>query len=106
MQLELLSCTTAQLSATPPTGDLLKRGPSAAHHISNGQFGGDFNMALDPLLDTSTGTSSLSFSALRQVKLAFFSPPHSRYSRLDYQNYPPDRFDLPPGHNYSEYVTL
>lgn len=62
-------------------------------------------MALDPLLDTSTGTSSLPFSALRQVKLAvasltlhdtwrtlnprgrdytFFSSPHNRYSRLDY----------------------
>lgn len=29
----------------------------------------DFNMALDPLLDTSTGTSSFPYSALRQVKL-------------------------------------
>lgn len=68
-------------------------------------LGGDFNMALDPLLDTSTGTSSFPFSALRQVKLqlallmlhdtwrtlnprerdyTFFSSPHNRYSRLDY----------------------
>lgn len=62
-------------------------------------------MALDLLLDTSTGTSSFRFPALRQVKLhlaslmihdtwrtlnplekdyTFFSSPHNRYSRLDY----------------------
>lgn len=68
-------------------------------------LGGDFNLPLDPLLDTSNGASSLPFSALRQVKLhltsltlhdtwhtinprekdyTFFSPPHNQYSRLDY----------------------
>lgn len=62
-------------------------------------------MALDPFLDTSTGTSSFPFSALCQVKLqlasltlhdtwrtlnpqekdyTFFPSPHNRYSRLDY----------------------
>lgn len=36
-------------------------------------LGGDFNITLDPLLDTSTGTSSLPFLALRQVKLQLAS---------------------------------
>lgn len=62
-------------------------------------------MPLDPLLDTSTRTSSLPFSDLRQIKLqlafltlhdtwitlyprdrdyTFFSPPHNRYVKIDY----------------------
>lgn len=66
-------------------------------------LGGD--IPLDPLLDTSTGTSSLPYRALGQIKLSiqnlllhdtwrmlrpqekdftFFSAPHNRYSRLDY----------------------
>lgn len=68
-------------------------------------LGGDLNVPLDPLVDTSTGTSSLPFSALQQIKTqlaslslhdtwrtlnpkerdyTFFSSPHNRYSRLDY----------------------
>lgn len=66
---------------------------------------GDFIVALDPLLDTSTDTSSFPYSGLCQVKLhlasltlhdtwctlnprekdyTFYSVPHNRYSRLDY----------------------
>lgn len=68
-------------------------------------MGGDFNVPLNPLLDTSTSTSSIPFKALRQIKIqlhdlllhdtwrtlhpnmkdfTFFSPPHNRYSRIDY----------------------
>lgn len=67
--------------------------------------GGDFNIPLDPLMDTSTGTSHLPYRALRQIRLSlqnlllrdawctlypkekdytFFSAPRNRYSRLDY----------------------
>lgn len=68
-------------------------------------WGGDLNVALDPLLDTSTGSSHLSYVALHRIKKAlmavhlvhtwriahrdarnytFFSPPHNSYLRLDY----------------------
>lgn len=68
-------------------------------------LGGDLNVPLCPLLDTSTGTSSLPYRALHQLKLSiqslllhdtwrtlrpqekdftFFSIPHKKYSRLDY----------------------
>lgn len=68
-------------------------------------LGGDFNIPLDPLVDTSNGASSLPFSALCQIKLQlviltlhdmwqtlyhqdrdyiFFSSSHNRYSRLGY----------------------
>lgn len=36
-------------------------------------LGGDFNMALDPILDTSTGTSSLPFASLKGAKLELAS---------------------------------
>lgn len=68
-------------------------------------LGGDFNVTLQPILDSSSGSSTLPYRALRQVKMqlqelllhdtwrtlhpngkdySFFSAPHSRYSRLDY----------------------
>lgn len=66
---------------------------------------GDFNVTLNPLEDTLTGSSTIPFQALKQIKLqlhdlllhdtwrtlnpntkdyTFFSPPHNRYSRIDY----------------------
>lgn len=68
-------------------------------------LGGDFNVPLNPLLDSSMGTSTLTYKALRQIKLqfqsstlhdawctlfpsdkdyAFFLAPHQKYSRIDY----------------------
>ena len=68
-------------------------------------LGGDFNLAINPIVDTSTGASSMPYKALKQVKkqlqdlslhdtwrllnpsgrdYSFFSTPHNRYSRLDY----------------------
>lgn len=68
-------------------------------------LGGDFNVPLNPLLDSSTGTSALPYKALRQIKLqlqsltlhdawrtlapsvkdyTFYSAPHQKYSRIDY----------------------
>lgn len=68
-------------------------------------LGGDFNVPLNPLLDSSTGTSTLTYKALRQINLqlqsltlhdtwrtlfpsdkeyTFFSAPHQKYSRIDY----------------------
>lgn len=68
-------------------------------------LGGDFNVPMNPILDTSRGTSTLPYRALRQIKLqlqhlqlhdtwrtlfpndkdyTFFSPPHQKYSRIDY----------------------
>lgn len=68
-------------------------------------LGGDFNVPLNPNLDTSSGTSMLSYRALRQIKLelqglalhdtwrtmfpsmkdyTFYSIPFQKYSRLDY----------------------
>lgn len=68
-------------------------------------LGGDFNVPLDPLIDTSTGTSHLPYSALQQIKLflqelslhdiwrtlhphdkdyTYFSAPHNKYWWLDY----------------------
>lgn len=67
--------------------------------------GGDFNVPLTPIQDTSSGASKLPFSALRAIKqcfqeltlhdawrtlnpstkdYTFFSNPHGSYSRLDY----------------------
>lgn len=67
--------------------------------------GGDFNLALNPLLDTSSGSSKISYKALRVIKkslhklslhdawrtlhpnskdFTFYSAPHNTYSRLDY----------------------
>lgn len=82
---------TLQLLTTFSTGSLI--------------VGGDFNVPLDPSLDTSNGTSSSTNRALRAIKtqfrelllhdawrtlhptdkdFTFFSPPHSKYSRIDY----------------------
>lgn len=68
-------------------------------------LGGDFNVFLNPLLDTSTGTSTMPYKALRAIKkklqelslhdawrtlypdtkdYTFYSTPHNRHSRLDY----------------------
>ncbi|CAH2306963.1 Hypothetical predicted protein [Pelobates cultripes] len=68
-------------------------------------FGGDFNIPLDPLIDTSTGRSSIPHSAIRTVHkalrdlrlvdswrarhpddrdYAYYSTIHKRYSRIDY----------------------
>lgn len=68
-------------------------------------LGGDFNVPLHPILDSSTGTSTLTYRALRQIKTqlhklalhdawrtlypsdkdyTFYSAPHQKYSRIDY----------------------
>lgn len=68
-------------------------------------LGGDFNVPLNPLLDSSTGTSTLTYKAIRQINLqlqsltlhdtwrtlfpsdkdyTFFSAPHQKYSRIDF----------------------
>lgn len=68
-------------------------------------LGGDFNVSPNPLLDTSTGTSTMPYKALRAIKTklqelslhdawrtlypdtkdyTFYSTPHNRHSRLDY----------------------
>lgn len=68
-------------------------------------LGGDFNAPLSPIQDTSTGTSSLPYTALKTIKsqlrclllhdtwrtknpdgkdYTFYSIPHNRYSRIDY----------------------
>uniref|UniRef100_A0A803KBE4 Reverse transcriptase domain-containing protein n=1 Tax=Xenopus tropicalis TaxID=8364 RepID=A0A803KBE4_XENTR len=68
-------------------------------------FGGDFNVSLDPTLDTSSGKSNLSYNKLKHIKTQFhsnqlmdswrtfhpgekdysyFSPVHQTYSRIDY----------------------
>lgn len=68
-------------------------------------LGGDFNAPLNPLHDTSAGTSTMPYNALRAIKsqlqelslhdswrmlhpnvkdLTFYSAPHNQYSRLDY----------------------
>lgn len=68
-------------------------------------FGGDFNVPLNPLLDTSSGTSAMPQRALKQIKLqlqglmlhdtrrtlnpqgkdyTYFSTLHHKYSRIDY----------------------
>ena len=68
-------------------------------------LGGDFNIPLDPLIDTSNGTSSLPYRALKQIKIqlkeltlhdtwrtlypqtrdfTYFSNTHQKYSRIDY----------------------
>lgn len=68
-------------------------------------LGGDFNGPFQPLLDTSPGTSSLLYKAIRCIKLllqnllvhhiwrtlnpgtqdyTYFSTPHNRHSRLEY----------------------
>lgn len=67
--------------------------------------GGDLNVPLTPSVDTSNGTSSLTYRALRSIKqqlsnlllhdtwrtlhpkekdFTFFSPPHNKYSRIDH----------------------
>lgn len=83
-------------------------------------LGGDFNVPLNPIQDTSSGASTLPYTALREIKsllkklllhdtwrtmnpdvkdYTFYSTPHNRYSRLDYifltQN------DLPQIHHTS-----
>lgn len=64
---------------------------------------GDFNVPLNPLLDSSSGTSELPYRALKQIKLQlqglmlhdtwhtlkpqekpYFSPIHQKHSRIDY----------------------
>lgn len=68
-------------------------------------MGGDFNLALNPLLDTSSGSSKTPYRTLNLIKkllhclslhgswrtmnpsskdYTFYSPPHNTYSRLDY----------------------
>lgn len=68
-------------------------------------LGGDFNVPLNPLHDTSTGTSSIPYKALRNIKTqlqsltlhdswrtlypnvidyTFYLAPHNCYSRIDY----------------------
>lgn len=68
-------------------------------------LGGDFNVSLNPLLDTSNGNSSLPYSALKTIRtelqtltlhdtwrtlypyckdFTFFSIPHDKYSRIYY----------------------
>lgn len=68
-------------------------------------LGGDFNLPLNPLTDTSTGKTYLSYKILKKIKMllnslqlidtwrflhpedrdfTFYSPVHSRYSRIDY----------------------
>lgn len=67
--------------------------------------GGDFNVALSPTQDSSTGTSSLPYRALKAIKtllqdltlhdtwrtlhpnerdFTFFSTPHNKYTRIDH----------------------
>lgn len=68
-------------------------------------LGGDFNVPLNPIQDTSTGSSSFPYAALKAIKSSFkrlllhdtwrtlnpndkdytfYSAPHDRYSRIDY----------------------
>lgn len=68
-------------------------------------LGGDFNAPLNPVLDSSSGASTLPYRALRQIKMqlqnltlhdtwctmypsvrdyTFYSAPHGKYSRIDY----------------------
>lgn len=68
-------------------------------------LGGDFNIPLNPLLDTSTGKTSIRYKTLKQIKSllhslqlvdswrflnpdgrddTFYSIPHKKYVRLDY----------------------
>lgn len=83
--------TTLQLLASFQVGTLI--------------VGGDFNIPLTPAMDTSNGSSFLTYRALRAIKLqlhnlllhdtwrtmhpktrdyTYFSPPHAKYSRLDH----------------------
>lgn len=68
-------------------------------------LGGDFNTTLNPLIDSSSGTSNIPFRTIKRMKgdlinltlhdswrtlypklkdYTFFSHPHTRYSRIDY----------------------
>ncbi|XP_077341175.1 uncharacterized protein LOC143986639 [Lithobates pipiens] len=96
----IYSPNTAQVSFFRKVADLLTNFQAGLTVL-----GGDFNVVLQPLLDSSSGTSSLPYSSLRQVRTllqalalhdawrtlhpstkdyTFFSTPHNRYSRLDY----------------------
>lgn len=67
--------------------------------------GGDFNVALNPLQDTSSGNSSLTYCILKNIKMSlqsltvidswcvlnltgkdytYYSSPHDRYTHIDY----------------------
>lgn len=99
--------TIANLYARNTQGTFFRKTLQQLLHFSSGSLivGGDFNVTLNPSLDTSNGLSSITYRALHVIKtqfselllhdtwrtlhpkvkdFTFFSSPHSKYSRLDY----------------------
>lgn len=91
---------TKQVAFFRQIGDLLTSFPRGILIL-----GGDFNIPLNPILDTSNGTSTLPYRSLKQIKLqlqglmlhdvwrtlnpqekyfTYFSPLHQKYSKIDY----------------------